>query len=73
MTGVNDKTTAERMASDAVPLRMREYGHEPEWDPSFTGVPRWTCPKCGRAALNYNGNRYGSAYEFRCDGTRTSR
>jgi hypothetical protein len=42
-------------------------GHDIEWDPSATGVARWTCKRCGRAVLIHNGVTWGSATENDCE------
>lgn len=43
-------------------------GHELEWDPphELSNARRWTCKRCGRALLCFQGNWYGSALETQC-------
>lgn len=56
------------VSKDVIPSKAQGLGHDFEWDPSGTGVPRWTCRRrtCGRAVINYDGNVYGSATEHEC-------
>lgn len=47
-----------------------ELGHDLWWDPGMSSVSRWTCARCGRAALRSGTVQYGSATEERCEGSR---
>jgi hypothetical protein len=49
--------------------------HALEWDPpaGLTRADRWTCTRCGAAALNYLGNVYGSATTESCTRQETPR
>lgn len=49
--------------------RAIENGHTVESDPpaGMTAAQRWTCTRCGDAALDYHGNVYGGAVDRTCD------
>lgn len=43
-----------------------ERGHLMAEDDTFTGLPRWTCARCGRAVIRNGSTVYGSAKENDC-------
>jgi hypothetical protein len=64
---------ADHTAKPEPVLRAEARGHTPEWDPSATGIARWTCwardeagNACFAAVLSYNGNIYGDALTRDC-------
>ena len=49
------------------PQAAVDNGHDLEWDPPFMGNgQRWTCARCGRAAIRVGTNEYGMAVLGRC-------
>lgn len=51
------------------PSGLDHLGHNLLWDPPaiMTAGKRWTCRRCGRVALIYGANLYGSATTVGCD------
>lgn len=55
-------------ASERAVQLAEAKGHTVEWDPpGLSSAKRWTCATCGRAAIDYHGNVYGSATTEECE------
>jgi hypothetical protein len=61
-------TPRNTLLSNAAVIKAEQLGHKLAYDPPaiMTAVHRWTCERCGAAALVNDSTAYGSALTVAC-------